>query len=326
MTPIQFTKKVARRLRYEAGRPIGRMTGAVIKAFDLQYLGQEFAPTVPKHYTPLPDRADFTKDYWKRKSAMKGIKIDDKKMIKDTENLITKYRQEFINKFPLHKTDTSRFHLVNGTYMAGDAHYYYALIRDMKPKRIIEIGSGASTVLAEEAIKSNMEEDTRNKTHLTAIEPFPTPQLDTCDKSIVDLRIEKLQTIDLSIFDELGNGDILFIDSTHVLKENSDVKIEFLEILPRLKKGVYVHVHDVSLPKPYPKVYFDTHLYWNEQYILQAYLTNNSHVEIKWAGTYLMEYQEQKMFEIFPEIKEMRKTFPVSEPSSFWFKTIKDAA
>ena len=131
---------------------------------------------------------------------------------------------------------------------------------------------------------------------------------------------KKLQDCDLGIFQALEKDDILFIDSSHVLREGNDVQLEYLEILPRLRPGVRVHIHDVSLPRRYPRLYFNLNLFWNEQYLLQAYLTHNSRMEVVWPGNYMMLRHPDVMENTFPEIRQMRQRFPSSEPTAFWIR------
>src|SRR3972149_5863814 len=118
----------------------------------------------------------------------------------------------------------------------------------------------------------------------------------------------------------MGEGDILFLDSSPVLRAGGDVQLEYLEILPRLAPGVLVHVHDISLPKPYPRVYFETGMYWNEQYLLQAFLAFNSRFEVLWPGNWMMVRHPEKVCAVFPEFHEMRKLYPQSEPTGFWMR------
>ena len=101
------------------------------------------------------------------------------------------------------------------------------------------------------------------------------------------------------------------------MRTGNDVQHIYLDLLPVLKDGVYVHVHDVSLPLPYPKVYFDMQLYWNEQYLLQAFLMFNSRVKVIWPGNYMMLKCPEKMMVVFPEIADMRAVWPSSEPTAF---------
>ena len=104
------------------------------------------------------------------------------------------------------------------------------------------------------------------------------------------------------------------------MREGNDVQLEYLELLPRLQEGVLVQIHDISLPKRYPRVYFDSGMYWNEQYLLQAFLAFNRRFEILWPGNYMMTRFETEMLSVFPEIEAMCRVFPSSEPSAFWMQ------
>ena len=205
--------------------------------------------------------------------------------------------------------------------MAVDAHIYWSIIRYFKPKQIIEIGAGQSTLLAGQACLLN-EKESGVVTALTAIEPCPGEVFEGGIPGLTNLVQLKVQDVDPALWASLGSGDILFIDSSHVIASGNDVHFEYLEILPRLKPGVFVHIHDISLPKRYPDSYMDMQFYWNEQYLLQAFLTHNSKFEVIWPGNYLMEKCPKEMNALFPEIAEMRKVFPQSEPSAFWIRSI----
>jgi len=111
-------------------------------------------------------------------------------------------------------------------------------------------------------------------------------------------------------------GDILFIDSSHVLKVGGDVQYEYLEILPRLKRGVVVHVHDIFLPGEYPNEWVrEEHVFWNEQYLLQAFLSFNDSFEVLWAGSFMHRKHPEKLAECFPGYH------PAScHPGSFWMR------
>jgi len=269
------------------------------------------------YYLPIPDDDDLKHLY---NSELVGIAMNDDFQLRFTNDVILKYKSEFLS-FPIHSSgNTCHYHLVNGSFMAGDGNAYYALIRHLKPKAIIEVGSGNSTVLANHAIEKNIEESAEYECRFMAIEPYPSDYLMTLSR-ITELKQCKLQDVALDYFIQLESGDILFIDSSHVLKAGGDVWLEYCEIIPRLKSGVYIHIHDISLPKPYPSVYYDAHLYWNEQYLLQALLTNNDKLEVVWAGTYLFEKYADKMKDIFsPEYDLMRTVYPLAEPSSFWLR------
>ena len=218
----------------------------------------------------------------KRDSELVGIAIDETRALAFLNGTVTPWIDEFRAQFPLDGQGDS-FHLLNSVFMAVDAHVYYGLIRGLRPRRIIEIGAGRSTQIAAAAVKRNVA-DGGPKTDITAIEPVPPPYL---PRDSVELRQENVQSVPLTVFAQLEAGDVLFIDSTHVLRAGGDVHYEYAEILPRLPAGVYVHIHDVSLPRAYPQVYFDSKLYWNEQYLLQALLTFNDRFEVLWPSAYM---------------------------------------
>ena len=204
--------------------------------------------------------------------------------------------------------------------MAVDAHVYYGFIRHFRPRRVVEVGAGRSTLVASAASRRN-NETSSSRCDLVCIEPYPTAIISNGLGDVASVIVSRVEEVDLALFESLAANDVLFIDSSHALREGGDVQFLYCEVLPRLKPGVLVHVHDVSLPKSYPVVYFDYGYFWNEQYILQAFLTNNRHAEVLWPGNYLMCRQPQRMNAAFPEIAVMRKHFPLSEPSAFWFRT-----
>ncbi len=271
---------------------------------------------------PVPDEAELSGDFQERLSAMPGVAMDDRAALDLLETVFPRYMDEFRAAVPLKPLPGSgpgRFHLINGTFMAVDAHVYYAFIRHGKPRRIVEIGGGNSSVLAGMACERNRAEDGAAP-RLTVVEPYPSEGLRKGFSGLSELVAGKVQDAPMSLFTSLGAGDILFIDSSHVLRSGGDVQHEYLEILPRLAPGVLVHVHDISLPKPYPRVYFEQGLYWNEQYLLQAFLAFNSGFEVVWPGNRMILGYPDKVCAAFPEVHEMRREYPRSEPSSFWMR------
>lgn len=153
----------------------------------------------------------------------------------------------------------------DGAICAFDALALYAMVRKARPKQYLEIGSGMSTCFVRQAIF-----DARLATRIVSLDPEPRSEVDAiCDESIR----ASLETCDLGIFDGLEPGDVVFFDGSHRAFMNSDVTVFFIDVLPLLKPGVIVHVHDVSLPYDYPDS-FKTR-YWNEQYLLAVYLMGN---------------------------------------------------
>ena len=272
-------------------------------------------------YLPIPDEADLGDAFWEKRSEMVGVDMNEGYALGLLKDVFPAPVSEFRETFPLHQSDDSTaFYLINGSFMAIDAQVYYSFIRHLRPKRIVEIGSGRSTQVAAAACLRNAKEG-GEAPHLTAIEPFPALLLKEGLPGLSDLIVDKVQNVDMEVFTSLEAGDILFIDSTHALREGGDVQLEYCEILPRLAPGVVVHIHDISLPKPYPRTYFEvSHHYWNEQYLLQAFLAFNSRFEVIWPGNYMMLKHPDRICEVFPEYHAMREAFPQSEPSSFWIR------
>jgi len=143
-----------------------------------------------------------------------------------------------------------------------DGMALYALLAEHNPKRFVEVGSGTSTKFARMAVT-----DAKLQTRLTSVDPQPRAEIDDLCDSVVRKRLEDC---DLKIFDQLQPGDFLFLDSSHRSFQNSDVTVAFLEILPRLKAGVVVHIHDIYLPYDYPRGHAPR--LWNEQYLLATAL------------------------------------------------------
>ncbi len=271
------------------------------------------------YYSPVPDAADLDSGYWDEVSGMPGVDLGLDRGLAFLEGVVPLHIAGFRDRFPLHQTVGEDFFLINGTYMAVDAHVYWCLVQHHKPRRIIEIGAHASTMVSTAATASMTAQTGRNCL-IRAIEPYPSDFLRREDGRSIELIAKKVQDVPLDLFQELEAGDILFIDSTHVLREGSDVQYEYLEVLPRLKPGVLVHVHDISLPRRYPKVYFDNQVFWNEQYLLQAFLAFNSGFDVVWAGNAMMLAHPEPMLQWFPEINDMRAVYPSSEPTAFWMQ------
>lgn len=275
---------------------------------------------VRKHfYVPLPELADIKPDAWTTPSRLTGLDMNEGAAHELMDVILPAFLAEFRARFPIQADPGHEgFYLVNGSYMAVDAHLLYGLVRHFKPRRIIEIGNGASTMLAAAAAELNRAEG--RPTEVISIDPNPSPRFVNGYPGLDSLIAKPVQNVPNSLFEGLGRDDILFINSSHVLRWCNDVDHLYLNILPLLRDGVLVHVHDISLPMPYPKVYFDNQLYWNEQYLLQAFLMFNKRFKVIWPGNYMMVNYPTKMLTVFPEIADMRRIYPSSEPTAFWMR------
>lgn len=209
--------------------------------------------------------------------------------------------------------DTAQFFYVhNGSFVSGDAEYLYQFLRSVKPQRIIEIGSGYSTKVAIQALRRNREDSGTEAKH-TCIEPYEMPWLE----SFVEIEVirRKVEDCDFDWSKELRSGDLLFVDSSHVIRPQGDVLKEFLEIFPQLASGVYIHVHDIFSPKDYLREWVVNEVrFWNEQYLLEALLSNSNRYEVIGALNYLKHSQYDRLKEVCPYLT------PEREPGSFYMR------
>jgi predicted O-methyltransferase YrrM len=204
--------------------------------------------------------------------------------------------------FPIQQTAKYRYFSENDWFGLGDAAVYFALIRLFKPKRIIEIGSGFSSAVA----LDTSDQFLNGSIDFTFIDPYPDRLrllLGAHAKSKLKVLTQTVQTIPLEAFAALDSGDILFIDSTHILKTGSDVSFELFSVLPSLKPGVIIHFHDTFWPFEYPKEWvIDDNRSWNELYALRAFLMNNSDYEILFFNHYFAKVHHEKVLSEFPNL------------------------
>lgn len=188
------------------------------------------------------------------------------------------FRDGLLLPFPKQKADGFRYYSDNHYFPLADALTLSAIMQKEKPKLIVEVGSGYSSSVMLDTMKQ-----TETSIRFIFIEPYPErlySLLTAADKVSTTILAKPVQQVDLALFDQLEAGDILFIDSTHVAKIGSDVTFLLLQVLPRLKRGVLVHVHDIFYPQTYPIEWLQEGRAWNESLFLRAFLTNNSAFEI----------------------------------------------
>lgn len=197
---------------------------------------------------------------------------------------------QLVSEFEKHETDLKRlrdpavnrtgYKPNNGYYDTPDAEALYLMIRRFEPKHVIEVGCGNSTRITRQAVL-----DAGCDTRLTAIDPYPRADI----AHVVDhFEQKRLEEVDPSLFATLDSGDVLFIDSSHQVRMSNDVAHLFCRIIPALKTGVVIHVHDVFLPYEYPKRFFYDCPSWGEQYVLHTLIQNGA-FELLWPGYYLQQ-------------------------------------
>jgi predicted O-methyltransferase YrrM len=242
------------------------------------------------YYSPVCDPIKIRK--WYRSHCNEEVPLPGIDLHRDDQINRLLYWNEFFPdiQFPETRTPPWRYYYGRGnlTYAMGDAVCLYSFIRELSPKKYVEIGSGFSSACVLDTI-----DQLQLDLQCTFIDPEPA-RFQALLKSVEtrDFRLlpRMVQDVPLEIFDELDAGDILFIDSSHVLKTASDVEFELFSILPRLKPGVFVHFHDIAYPFEYwPEVAIVRNYSWNEAYGLRAFLMYNNKFKIEFWSDYLLK-------------------------------------
>lgn len=267
-------------------------------------------PVRDHFYEPMINPRRHLKKSLREDRKLPGIDLNNDEQLE----LLSKfsYNEELL-EFPMEKRKDAEYYYNNVSYAAGDAEYLYNMIRHCKPKRIIEVGSGYSTMMSANAIKANKNQDPDYQCEFTCIEPFA--QCPWLEKMNIKLIRKKVEDIEYSFFLQLEANDILFIDSSHIIRPQGDVLFEYLELLPELNPGVLVHIHDIFTPKDYLDDWiFDRHRLWNEQYLLEAFLSFNSTFKVIGALNYLAHNYSEELKAKCPVFAQKENL----EPGSFW--------
>jgi predicted O-methyltransferase YrrM len=224
----------------------------------------------------IPTRFDLNLEQLKQKRVLPGFSLHESKILALVDRLSV-YASE-LKDVPLEKTGGAEFWFNNSSYQDGDAASLYCMIRHFKPRRIIEVGCGFSSRVMSIAARKNASEG--SPIHCQFIEPYPTERM-LMDRLAGPLLEKKVQDVSLDVFQELDSGDMLFIDTSHVLKTQNDCCYEYLQVVPSLKPGVLIHVHDIFTPYDYPAEWIlHNQFAFNEQYALECLLSGNPRTEV----------------------------------------------
>lgn len=275
---------------------------------------------VPVHfYSPIPDLKDLEeRGLWEKRSAMEGLDFRAEDQVALMGELGAKYGAE-CDWTPDPTPDPFRFYTENNSFCFGCAASTHLMVRHFKPRRLIEIGSGFSSLVMSAAMLKNQEE-TGKKADYVIIDPYPGELVDKGLPAVTKLEKQRVELVPADFFDQLGENDILFIDSGHTVRTGSDINFLILDVLPRLAPGVVIHLHDIPMPWEYNRNLFTTpsfRWFWTESYLLQAFLCLNPSFEILMAVSYLM----------FERAEEFKQAFPHYDPDkhknisgSFWIR------
>ena len=296
----------------------------------LQRLGVNLTPN--HFYWPVPDVSELEKREWPIYAAPPGCDF----RMRDQLELARHFGIRYVPELDWNsRRSVDSYHYNNGYFESCDAEVAYCMVREWKPRRIIEIGSGFSTRAMAQALRVNEEQD-GVAAELITVDPFPERLPTNGSRTQITVIPERVQRLDLSLFESLRANDILFIDSSHVVSTGSDVVREYLQILPRLKPGVLVQLHDIFLPSDYPRnAVLENLWFWSEQYLLQAFLSFNPEFEVLWSASAMQLSHSRLLERCFPMWSKSFANIPPSKrrfipttdgnrvwPSSFWMRRV----
>jgi hypothetical protein len=196
--------------------------------------------------------------------------------------------------------DPRDYHAANDMFSRLDAWMLQAMLRHFRPRRMIEVGCGWSSLVSARVNREYLS----GSLHLSCIEPYPPEFLADGVEGIARLIPARVEELPPDLFLELGENDVLFIDSSHTVKTGGDVVFLFEEVLPRLASGVIVHIHDIFLPWDYPQDWVFTGRAWNEQYLVRAFLAFNSAFRVLLAVGWLSYYRQDVLRAAVPGYPE----------------------
>jgi len=269
-------------------------SSAAVKGYGLARAAAErlgLQVVLKTYYSPIPDLTQLPEGVWEARDPLRGIAFDLDAQMAFVEAELTPHIAGLAwgtDVAPAHAYEPS-----NDSYPLADARVLYAMVRHLRPRRIVELGSGQTTRVIAQACRENARDG--GPAELRAFDPFPTA-LDDGLPGLTELARVKAQDVPEEVFAGLQAGDVLFVDTTHTVKIGSDVNHIVLRVLPLLADGVIVHVHDIFLPYEYPRFFFaDYALYWAEQYLLQAFLAFNSSFQVLCAVHALAREQPARL-------------------------------
>jgi predicted O-methyltransferase YrrM len=304
LAPFLFPAAALLRLVRRAGverMPLSRRVLSAVGVF----------PITNHYYEPLLEANQLLRPLDEPRN-LPGIDMDAAGQLR----LLTQFKfSEELRPFTARSQDELTYSFDNGYFDSGDAEFLYNLVRLRKPRRVIEVGSGRSTLLVTEAIRRNREAQGDHGCRHICIEPYEAPWL---ERSGVTVRRARVESVEPSLFQQLEAGDVLFIDSSHVIRPQGDVLFAFLEILPSLRPGVIVHIHDIFTPRDYPREWVvDKMRFWNEQYLLEALLSENPKWKVIGALNFLCHEYYDQLKDACPFLT------PDRSPSSFYIEKVR---
>jgi len=317
---MAIIQKLKRNIKFlKALRWKKKFVESLLESENLAFL--QFA--LPGHfYSPLPDLGEIhskaDRIFDSTPQDLPAINMNVESQIQLVKIFSELYREQ---PFSDHHTNNFRYFLDNKFFSFGDGIILYSCLRHFQPKRVVEVGSGFSSA----AMLDINEVFLGKKIEFTFIEPFPDRLLGLLspeDKAKVRIEVKPVQEVELDVFASLEAHDILFIDSSHVAKIDSDVVHILFNILPRLKKGVIVHFHDILWPFEYPQQWLEEGRAWNEAYFLRAFLQDNEKFEILYFNAFMVSHHADLLRETLPDTLKSPSSPVTVGNSSLWLRKV----
>jgi predicted O-methyltransferase YrrM/BMFP domain-containing protein YqiC len=249
------------------------------------------------YYSPMPDANELLAEprrsqIWGPRTAV-GVDWNAEGQREVLRALAEQERLAFATAQP---DDPREYFADNDQFPILDAWLLEGLLRHFRPRRMIEVGSGFSTLVAARVNRESL----GGQIDFVAIEPYPRQFLIDGVEGLSSLRVEQVQDTPLDVFAQLSDNDVLFIDTSHTVKTGGDVTWLHNEVVPRLAPGVLVHVHDIFLPGDYPEQWVGEGWGWNEQYLVQAFLAFNSAFEVLIGASWAVAHEPALLAQACP--------------------------
>jgi hypothetical protein len=260
-------------------RYLSRKFFTSLESLGFHVLGDHF-------YEPIPNIVEISKSYQDKPRSCHQINFNFDRAEQKMVQLLKTWGSDFYESVCQYG-----YQEINYYFKGLDAIFLYCFLRELQPKSLVEVGQGVSTSIALAALEDNYK-TTGIKTQFVSIDPYNRFDFQNYTTEGIDLEVMPvaLQTVPLTLFSNLKESDLLFVDSSHVYKFDSDVEYLFEEIYPNIGRKVYIHLHDICSPYHYPlDWYVNEKRFWNEQYYLENFLRFNTAFTVEMPIYYLMK-------------------------------------
>ena len=277
------------------------------------------------YYSNVPNRAWLraNREVWQKPFLARGMEWSLDDQLAWLQREVTPHLAEVDGLRAFHQATSQTF---GPGYGPIESQVLHGFVRSAAPARIVEVGSGVSTALARAAAERNRAEG-RGPTAITCIEPFPKPALRALEG--IDLHVVPCQLSPPELFGRLERGDLLFIDSTHAVRTGSELPFLYLDVIPDLPPGVFIHVHDIYLPYLFSPLVLDEVFDWQETVLLAALLTHNDHLRVRCCLSALHHGRQAELAALLPDYRPAPMVHGLAGeplgtshfPSSIWLET-----